>query len=228
MRLWERELGCVCLPVCLLSVLTSENAAMVVLTSPRTESSPSPPTDTLHQMFSFSAFHYVVCLTSPCIYPCPPLNFSFCFHFPGCLWISNSHVSCLPPVGLSLPRLDVETVIIGWCTDSPTMSLNHHEDFCLLENKGEYFVLTWLNFPSLCLPSVGDLCMSVHEFTPASVLLTADHSGRRVQTKPKLSVLMYFVDALEFKFYSPDWLTNVHTFWLITVASASAVLCVVC
>lgn len=30
--------------------------------------------------------------------------------------------------------------IIGWCTDSQTMSLNHHKDFCLLDNTGEYFV----------------------------------------------------------------------------------------
>ena len=118
----------------------------------------------------------------------PHPHFSSSLHFPGCLFLSNPHVSHFHPMGLSLPGPIVEPVIIGWCTDSQTMTLNHHEQFCLLENIEEYFVSTWLNFPSLCLPYVGDLCFcvcvhvcvpqrDVPDFTLASVLLTADHSG---------------------------------------------------
>lgn len=161
-----------------------------LLSPSRVESSRSP--HTLHQMFSLPFITSPASLSpSPrlvCFYP-----ILMCHLF--ILWVSPS---------LPLPGPIAVPLIIGWCTDSQTMSLNHHEHFCLLENIEEYFVCAWLNFPSLCLPYVGDLCMcvpqrDVPEFTQARAPLPADHSRGSVQRKPKLTVLMCAARAFEFR-----------------------------
>ncbi len=116
----------VCVSACL-SVLTSDKAAMAV----SHQLTPKSPW-VLRQTFCIRCFYSLLSITSSA-----SLSFLLFIQPLTChlliLWVS----------------ILSEPVIIGLCTDSQTMPLNHREHFCLLWNIGKYSISTWLNFHSL-------------------------------------------------------------------------------